>query len=86
MFSMNYTKTGVTETSPVWGPDGKYIYFASNRTKPSYPTGMQFSSIYKMALENIDAPYRSSKFDELFSEDKTEKKDSVAKKDDKAKN
>jgi len=33
----NLTNTGVTETSPVWSPDGKYIYFISSRTKPSYP-------------------------------------------------
>ncbi|WP_133639822.1 S41 family peptidase [Sphingobacterium paludis] len=81
----NLTNTGVTESNPYWSPDGKYIYFASNRTKPSYPTGMQFSSIYKMALENIESPYRNSKFDELFTETKTDTKDSVSKKDDKAK-
>jgi len=62
----NLTNTGVTEAAPYWSPDGKYIYFASNRTKPSYPTGMQNSSIFRMALTNFDQPYRSAKFDELF--------------------
>ncbi|GHE29938.1 tricorn protease [Sphingobacterium griseoflavum] len=81
----NLTNTGVTEANPYWSPDGKYIYFASNRTKPAYPTGMQFSSIYKLALEHTDAPYRSSKFDELFDNKTTEQKDSVSKKDDKVK-
>ncbi|MDM1296103.1 PD40 domain-containing protein [Sphingobacterium sp. N143] len=63
----NLTNTGVTEAAPYWSPDGKYIYFASNRTKPSYPTGMQHSSIFRMALSNFDQPYRSAKFDELFA-------------------
>jgi tricorn protease len=64
----NLTNTGVSETNPYWSPDGKYIYFASNRTKPSYPTGMQNSSIFRMALTNFDQPYRSAKFDELFAQ------------------
>lgn len=81
----NLTNTGVSETNPVWSPDGKYIYFASNRTKPSYPLGMQSASIYKMALENVDDPYRSSKFDDLFVEKPKEKKDSTAKKGDRSK-
>ncbi|WP_312185595.1 S41 family peptidase [Sphingobacterium sp.] len=71
----NLTNTGVTEAGPYWSPDGKYIYFASNRTKPSYPTGMQNSSIFRMALTNFDQPYRSAKFDELFV---IQKKDSTA--------
>ncbi|WP_343562708.1 S41 family peptidase [Sphingobacterium sp.] len=75
----NLTNTGVSETSPYWSPDGKYIYFASNRTKPSYPTGMQNSSIFRMALTNFDQPYRSAKFDELFAQPAV-KKDSVANK------
>lgn len=72
----NLTNTGVTEAAPYWSPDGKYIYFASNRTKPSYPTGMQNSSIFRMALTNFDQPYRSAKFDELFLT--PTKKDTVA--------
>ncbi|MFD1769183.1 S41 family peptidase [Sphingobacterium suaedae] len=79
--TFNLTNTGVTEASPYWSPDGKHIYFASNRTKPSYPTGMQFASIYKMALENIDEPYRTDKFEDLFKDTSTEKKDSTAVKD-----
>ncbi|QQD15206.1 S41 family peptidase [Sphingobacterium sp. UDSM-2020] len=71
----NLTNTGVTEASPSWSPDGKYIYFASNRTKPSFPTGMQNSSIFRMALENFDEPYRISKFNELFSQ--PAKKDTI---------
>ncbi|WDF68841.1 S41 family peptidase [Sphingobacterium oryzagri] len=83
--TINLTNTGVSETNPVWSADGKYIYFASNRTKPSYPLGMQSSSIYKMALVNVDDPYRSSKFDDLFTEQPKEKKDSTAKKVEKGK-
>ena len=71
----NLTNTGVSETSPVFSADGKYIYFAGNRTKPSYPMGMGNASIFRMALENFDEPYRLSKFDELFAETKKEQKD-----------
>ncbi len=74
--TINLTNTGVSEVAPVWSPDGKYIYFASNRTKPSYPTGMQNASIYRMALDNFDEEYRANKFDELFKEDNKTKVDS----------
>lgn len=74
--TINLTNTGTSETSPAWSPDGKYIYFASNRTKPSYPTGMRDASIYRLALDNFDEPYRSTKFDELF-EPKKPSEDSV---------
>jgi len=66
--TINLTNTGVTETSPMWSPDGKYIYFTSSRTKPSYPTGLSDPHVYRMALNHYDAPYRSDKFDELFKE------------------
>lgn len=66
--TINLTNTGVSETAPYWSPDGKYIYFASNRTRPSYPTGMQNSSIFRMALTNFDQPYRRAKFEELFAQ------------------
>lgn len=67
---INLTNTGVTEAAPVWAPDGKSIYFVSNRTRPSYPTGMRDARIYQLKLDNYDEPYRSDKFDELFREEK----------------
>src|SRR5690606_36785671 len=76
----NLTNTGVSEASPAWSPDGKSIYFASNRTKPAYPTGMRDASIYRMALDDFDEPYRIDKFDELFEEKKKDEKDGGSKK------
>lgn len=78
--TLNLTNTGVSETNPTWSPDGKFIYFASNRSKPSYPTGMQNSSIYRMALDDIEAPFRRAKFDDLFD---SAKPDTTKKKEDK---
>lgn len=75
----NLTQSGITESSPVWSPDSKYIYFISSRTKPSYPFGLQNPRIYRMPLEKIDQPYRSDRYDALF---KTEKKDTSKKEPD----
>ncbi|WP_394746788.1 S41 family peptidase [Spongiimicrobium salis] len=62
----NLTKTGVTERNPIWSPDGKYIYFGSNLTAPSYPYGLNEAHLYKMALDNYEAPFSADKFDALF--------------------
>lgn len=78
--TINLTNTGVTETQPFWSPDGKYLYFASNRVKPGYPFGMQDPHIYRMALDKIEGGYKRDKFMELFKE---EPKKSDDKKDDK---
>lgn len=75
--TFNITNTGVTEEDPVWSPDGKYIYFVSNRTEPSYPFGLQDAKIYRMALERIEPPFRSNEYDSLFFE---KKKDTTTKK------
>jgi len=81
--TINLTNTAITETSPVWAPDGKYIYFMSSRLKPGYPTGLQDPRIYRLPLQKIDDPYRIDKFNDLFKEDKkdTTKKIDVKKKD-----
>ncbi len=79
--TINLTNTGVTEEDPVWSPDGRYIYFASDRTNPSYPLGMQRSNIYRMSLDWFDKPYKSSEYDKLFVEEKKEKKDEKKDKD-----
>ena len=71
--TINLTNTGVTEDNPIWSPDGKYIYFVTSRTTPSYPFGMKDPHIYRMPLEKIDDPYRSDKYNELFKTEKKEK-------------
>jgi len=72
--TINLTNTGITEESPTWSPDGKYIYFASDRTNPSYPMGMQKSNIYRASLDWFDEAYKSEKFDKLFVEEKKAEK------------
>ncbi|MEJ8816666.1 S41 family peptidase [Lacibacter sp. H407] len=74
----NLTNTGITEAGPVWSADGKYIYFTSQRLKPSYPFGMANAKVYRLPLEKIDEPYRLDKYNELF---KDEKKPAAAKTD-----
>jgi Tol biopolymer transport system component/C-terminal processing protease CtpA/Prc len=77
--TINLTNSGVTENSPVWSGDGKYIYFVSQRLKPSYPFGMANAKVYRVALEKFDEPYRLDKYNELFKEEKKgdKKPDSV---------
>ncbi len=74
--TINLTNTGITESSPVWSPDGKYIYFESSRLKPSYPFGLQDPHVYRLPLEKFSDPFISDKYSELF---KSEKKDSAKK-------
>ncbi len=72
---INLTNTSVSEDNPVWSPDGKYIYFASDRLNPSYPLGSQKSNIYRMDLDWFDKPYKSEEFDRLFKEEDKANKD-----------
>jgi len=74
----NLTGTGVSESNPVWSGDGKYIYFSTNRTKPSYPTGGGASHIYRFALDKTDVPFRTDEFDKLWKKDSPAKKDSTS--------
>ena len=66
----NLTNTGITETDPIWSPDGKYIYFTSQRLKAAYPFGMPNAKVYRVPLEKIAEPYRIDKYNELFKEEK----------------
>ncbi len=68
--SLPITHTGVTEGDPCWSPDGKYIYFSTNRTKAVYPFGRQDFDIYRIKLENFEKPFKNQKYEELFSEEK----------------
>lgn len=81
--TINLTNTGVSEIDPTWSPDGKYIYFASDRTNPFYPLGVQRSNIYRASLDWFDQAYKSEKFDNLFIEEKkVEKKEKKEEKKD----
>src|SRR4029079_11404502 len=64
----NLTNTGITETGQIWSPDGKYIYFTSQRLKPSYPFGMPNAKVYRVPLEKLDDPYKLDKYNDLFKE------------------
>ncbi|HOI29208.1 MAG TPA: S41 family peptidase [Melioribacteraceae bacterium] len=68
--STNITNTGVTETNPFWSPDGKYIYFETDRLQPGYPRGVQNSDIYRIPLQKYDGEFRSDRFGKLFTDAK----------------
>ncbi len=76
--TLNLTNTGITETDPLWSPDGKYIYFISSRLHPAYPGGLRQPHMYRLPLQKMDGPFRADKYRELFQDDK---KDSAKKKD-----
>ena len=80
--SINLTKTKVSESEPTWSADGKYIYFSSERTAPSFPSGGNGrSKVYQMALDKYEKPFKIDKINELFKN--TEKKKGKDKKDSK---
>jgi tricorn protease len=64
----NLTNTDITESDPYWSNDGKYIYFTSQRLKPSYPFGMPNAKVYKLALARYDEEFKSDKYKELFTD------------------
>lgn len=76
---INLTNTKVSESSPIWSPDGKYVYFSSDRLHPSYPFGTNNSKIYQMALEKFEEPFKIEKYNSLFEEEKSEAKDKTSK-------
>jgi tricorn protease len=71
----NLSNTLVTENSPVWSPDGKFIYFTSNLTQASYPYGPRDHRVYQMALDKYESAFRLEKFNELFKEEEKKEKD-----------
>ncbi|HUR66987.1 MAG TPA: S41 family peptidase [Chitinophagaceae bacterium] len=68
--TINLTNTGITESGPIWSPEGKSIFLTSQRLKAAYPFGMPNARVYRLPLENSDEPYRLDKFNELFKEEK----------------
>ncbi len=82
---INLTNTGVSESNPVWSADGKYVFFDSNLTEPGFPRGNPTAHIYRMALDKYEKPFKSDKFNSLFSE-KEEKDNKEKTKKEKDKN
>ncbi|MCR4859350.1 MAG: PDZ domain-containing protein, partial [Bacteroidales bacterium] len=73
----NFTRSASMEDSPVFTPDGKYMYLLANPTATSYPRGAR-SSLYKLPLRKYDTPFKSESVEELFKDKKDEaKKDST---------
>ncbi|MBL7776398.1 MAG: PD40 domain-containing protein, partial [Saprospiraceae bacterium] len=70
----NLTQSGVTETTPCWSPDGKWLYFIADRLRPAYPYGLTNAKLYRMPLEKADEPFKAVKYDELFAPADTSKK------------
>ncbi len=68
--SQHITKTGVTDTSPFWSPDGKYIYFTTQPYPANYPWGWDDPHIYRVALQKYDKPFKADEFNKLFKEEK----------------
>jgi tricorn protease len=68
--SFHLTKTGVTETDPFWSPDGKYVYFTSDRYRATYPWGSDDDEIHRIALQKYDSEFKADKFESLFTEEK----------------
>ena len=73
----NFTHSASVEQSPVFSPDGKYMYLLANPTATSFPRGAR-PSLYKLPLRKYDAPFKSETVEALFRDKKDEpKKDST---------
>ena len=73
--TVNISNSLISESDPVWSPDGKYIYFSSDRQHPSFPFGTQENHIYRVALQKIDQPFKVEKLNEIFEEFDKDKKE-----------
>ena len=73
----NFTRSASMEQSPVFTPDGKYMYLLANLTATSFPRGAR-PALYKLPLRKYDTPFKSENVESLFRDKKDEpKKDST---------
>ncbi len=70
--AINITQSGVSEVSPFWSSDGKYLYFASDRVQPNYPRGNVSPDIYRIPFDRYREPFRTERFDKLFAGENNE--------------
>ena len=69
----NFTNSASMEQSPVFSPDGKYMYLLANPIATSFPRGAR-ASLYKLPLRKYDTPFKSDVVDDLFKEKPAEPK------------
>jgi len=79
--SYNLFETGVSETSPFWSTDGKYLYFSSDRTQPGFPRGTKHEKILRLPLYKFDRPFKGDYLSKVFEKKKPETKDKKKDKD-----
>lgn len=76
----NLTASACSERSPVFTPDGKFLYFSANYIEATFPGGRGAFTIYKLPLLNYDLkPFKSDIYDELFEQEQEAKKEPVMK-------
>ena len=69
----NLTNSACSEGSPVFSPDGKYLFMAANFYGTTYPRGGGDAKIYKLPLDRYNTtPFKSYVYDKLFEEEKKE--------------
>ena len=69
----NLTNSACSEGSPVFSPDGKYLFMAANFYGTTYPRGGGDAKIYKLPLDRYNTtPFKSDVYDKLFEEEKKE--------------
>ncbi|MBE0676379.1 MAG: PD40 domain-containing protein, partial [Bacteroidales bacterium] len=73
----NLTGTYLSEGSPFWSPDGKYIYFTADRTRVSYPRGGRNDRLYRLPLQKYRDPLRSEAYDAMFGKSVPSQKPAV---------
>lgn len=72
----NITNSASNEGSPVFSPDGKYLYMVANFYGTSYPRGGGNTQVYKIPLDRYDPnPFKSDVYDKLFEDGKPAQED-----------
>lgn len=73
----NLTNSACSEGSPVFSPDGKYLFMSANFNGTTFPRGGSDDfTLYKLPLLKYDTkPFKSDVYDNLFAEKEKKTKD-----------
>ncbi|MCH7782815.1 PD40 domain-containing protein [candidate division KSB1 bacterium] len=72
---LQLTDTAYDEENPYWAPDGKSLYFSSNRTGHSFPEFTGKWDIYKLDLKPEMPEFDEDDFEEMFEDEEKEDED-----------